>query len=212
MRNTFLFICGLFLAFATFAQQDFQGKLTYKVYLQDTSMHDMFPPERMYIYSQSHLLRIETQSAISGRQIQIRNTEKNKSIMLLDTPKGKFAIQIVDTIPGKKYIVKKGKGKGMFNYYKTKNLNVTNINLNQNFKFSYIPKISAKYVPGFEYFPGLLTKYYVHTIDGIYVYELEKMESYQVPQNLFGVPSDYQIIKMEQFIELFSVDGMEIKG
>lgn len=172
-------------------------------------MHSIFSPEKMIIYTNDTLVRIETESVLTGRQIQIRHLAKQKSIMLVETPKGKFAVQILDSNKMNKYEIKKAKGKGIYDTYKTKNLLVRNNKINKSFTFTYIPKISAKYLPGFESFPGLLTKYYVHTIDGIYIYELEKMEVKQTPTLLYGVSSEYQVIKMDQFIQLFSEEEVE---
>ncbi len=209
MRLSITLLFVLFCSLIGFSQTTFKGKLTYKVYLEDTTLHQIFPPETMIIYTNDTLARIETNTAFTGRQVQIRHIEKQKSILLINTPKGKFGIQLVDTSSTQNYIQSKGKGKGLHKGQKTKNMNVRYNGLNKNFIFSYIPKIKTRSLPGFEKTPGLLTKYYVETIDGIYVYELEKMESIPLGDFLFKVPSEYTLIKIDDFIDLMTTTEEE---
>ena len=97
MGKSIFFVYLFVTSFVMFAQKPFQGVLVYNVYLQDTSLHSIFPPEKMILYTNDTLLRIETQTHLTGQQTQIRHLQKQRSILLLDSPKGKYGIQIIDT-------------------------------------------------------------------------------------------------------------------
>ncbi len=198
-------LLSLTLPLAIFSQKKFQGVLTYKITIQDTSLLSFFPIQEMKIYTNDTLIRIETESILTGKQIQIKHLEKKKSLLLMDTEAGKFALQIIDTNDqNSKYNWVKGKGKTKTMGQKVKYLTVKNKLSNHEYSFAYAPKLNSKYLPGFNHFPGLLTDYLIETIDGIYRYELINIESKKLDKALFGVPTTYKIISMNDFIEQFT--------
>lgn len=207
MFRYLIIITVLLINFNLFSQKKFEGILTYKLHLIDSSLNAITPDERMTILTNDSIVRVETLSKMTGFQTQLRHIEKKKTILLIETPKGKFAIQILDTLKSfNKYDWKKSPGKGKIASYKTKNLTVTNKQTKQKFTFSYIPKINSKYLSGFEQFPGLLSTYYISTPEGTYRYELTEIEHVEIKEEAFKVTKDYKLITMDDFISLFTED------
>ena len=66
--------------------------------------------------------------------------------------------------------------------------------------FYYIKRISPKYLDGFEFFPGLLAEYYIPTPDGILKFTLNHLEEKSLNRDLFGIPSDFEKVTMDEFI------------
>ena len=77
-----------------FAQKAFTGKLVYRVEIADTSLQNMFPPSTMTIYTNDTILRVETRTDALGAQVLIQHMEKKKAYLLIESPMGKYAIQI----------------------------------------------------------------------------------------------------------------------
>lgn len=199
-----LFSCILmFVAVQVNAQNPFVGKLTYSIQIADTAMRDMFQTSTMTIYTNDTILRIETSTETLGTQVLIQHIEKKKSYLLIDTPMGNFAIQIPsDTaVTEKKYVYKKVDGQKQMLDLKCSKLEVTNTVVAEKLPFYYHKNISAKYLPGFEDFPGLLTDYYVISKDGLYHHQLIELKHEDVNRDLFGIPSDYERISMDAFVD-----------
>lgn len=187
-----------------FAQKAFTGKLVYRVEIADTSLQNMFPPSTMTIYTNDTILRVETRTDALGAQVLIQHMEKKKAYLLIESPMGKYAIQIPEKEEEveKKYTYKKAKGKKTVQGLDSKKLLVANTSIKEQLEFYYHKKIAAKYLPGFEDFPGLLTDYYVVSTDGVYHHQLVECTPQQVSRDLFGIPSDYQKITMSDFVDL----------
>jgi hypothetical protein len=195
----------------SFSQKIFTGKLVYSIEIADTNMRSLFPASKMVIYTNDTLLRVETKTELLGEQVMIHHLQKNKAYLLIATPKGKFAVQIPENEASstEKYSFKKGKGKQVVAGLKSKIVVVKAHNYQQQLTFAYYPKISSKFLPGFESFPGLLTDYYTFTKDGLYHHQLIQIDQQPVSRDLFGIPSDYTKISMSDFVEKIMIGNNE---
>lgn len=164
----------------------------------------MFPAKQMVVYTNDTLLRIENETDQLGKQVIIKHMILNKSYLLLKTPIANYAIQTdhstekTDTFP---YIFKKKLGKKKILGMKANKLAVSNVNFKEDMEFLYLKKFSNKYLNTLENFPGLPVKYYIATIDGIYLYELVSIEKMVPEKDLFGIPSDYKKVTFDQFLD-----------
>jgi len=205
-------IAWLFINIALYscvqAQQPFVGRLVYSVEIADSSLRDLFPPSTMTIYTNDTLLRIETHTDQLGQQVAIQHIAQQKSYLLVQTPHGKYAIQIPPSPKeNPKYTYKKKHGKTVVAGLKSKRLTVDLANSTSSattFDYLYHKKINAKYVPGYEYFPGLLTDYVVSSRDGFYHHRLQEISWQDVSPDLFGIPSDFTIISMPDFVDIMT--------
>lgn len=187
------------------AQKPFSGKMVYTVTIADTSLRSMFPPSTMTIYTNDTVLRIETRTDQLGKQTLIHHLQKNKGYLLIETADAKYAIQIPEKVATEeKYSFKKAKGKSTVCGLPSKKLAVKVVNYPDFLEYAYHKDIAAKYLPGFEHFPGLLTDYFVLTTDGLYHHQLIEISAESISRDLFGIPSDYQKISMSDFVDLMT--------
>lgn len=191
---------------SSFAQEllPFHGKLVYDVQICDTNLKKMIPNREMVVYTDDTLLRIENTSLQLGQQVMIKHMVLNKSYLLLETPINNYAIQTDhntqkrDTFP---YTFEKKWGKRKIAGQKAKRLIVKHADFEEPMEFLYLKNRSTKYLNSFDDFPGLLVKYYVPTVDGLYVYTLKSMETMVPEHDLFGIPSDFKKVTFDQFMD-----------
>lgn len=187
-------------------QQRFTGMLEYKITVHDTSMRSLFPDNMMIIYTNDTITRIENFTNQLGKQVVLRHMEKKKSYLLLDTDKGKFAIRTdeskSDTIKAERqFTFKKKMFKRSIVNRKANRMMVSHPEFEEPIEFLYFKKISNKYSTFYKELPGLPVKFSVPTADGIVDYELVKMSEYSPNHDLFGVPSDFQLVTFDEFLE-----------
>lgn len=192
----------------------FSGLLEYKITVVDTSLSNLYPETRMVIYTNDTIVRVENQTSSLGSQVTIRHTEKQKAYQLLETEFGKFAIKAdlteqTDSIPtsdrytfDKKCRRKKLLGRKAIVYEVDQEAYKTSKN------FLFYKNYSNKYLNTFEEVPYLPVVYYVTTYDVILKYELVRMSEYTPDRDLFGVPSDYERVTFDEFLDKY----LEFKG
>lgn len=192
----------------TYGQDSFTGMLEYKISIRDTAMRSFVPDNRMIVYTNDTITRIENFTSRLGKQVVIHHMVLNKSYMLLDTPVGKFAIQTdhnkKDSIgTDKGYTLDKKCGKEKILGYKAKKMIVKYDDMEEDLQFLYLKQYSNKYLNNFEDSPGLLVKYSLPTEDGILDYELIRISEYAPDRDLFGIPSDYERVSFDEFLKRF---------
>lgn len=200
-----LIVLFIFVSTCSFSQKHkpFTGKLIYSIQITDTALQKLIPSKHMVIYTNDTLLRIENETDQLGVQVIIKHMVLNKSYLLLHTPKTNYAIQtdhsseVIDSFP---YTYKKKFGCVKFNGLKTKKLKVHHDEFTKDLEFLYLKNYSVKYLNSFTNFPGLLVKYYINSIDGIYEYKLISMEEMTPPHDMFGIPSDFKKVSFDQFL------------
>lgn len=187
----------------------FSGMLEYRISVQDSSLRSLYPDNSMLIYTNDTIVRQETGATQLGKQVTIRHMEKNKSYLLLETGFGNFAIptdlnELIakDSIPkpSKYHFTKKG-GKRKVLGKKARRMLVTHEDTEGVMEFLYFKDIDKKYNAAFPELPGLPVKYYVITPDATFEYELVRISEYSPNRDLFGIPSDFERISFDEFIE-----------
>jgi hypothetical protein len=75
-------------------------------------------------------------------------------------------------------------------------------------QFLYLKDYSPKYINTFEDFPGLPVHYFIISVDGVYEYKLLSMEEFLPSKDLFGIPSDYKRVTLDEFMDhILKVQG-----
>lgn len=120
----------------------------------------------------------------------------------MDLGSEKVAIQTIpDTLNEVRYLYSYKGGKKKFDQIKANNIEVTDLSLDTTLIMNYYPEISPKYSTALDGIPGLPVNYYLHS-DGIWInYKLINLEARPVNINLFGIPREYSIITLDEFIE-----------
>ena len=207
--KTVLFV---FLSFSFLAQkhEPFEGKLVYSIEMADTSLHKFIPVKTMIIYTNDTIVRIENETEQFGKQVIIKHTLLNKSILLLKKGDSKYAIQ-TDLSKGngieKKDSIKstltykKKFGKQKILDFKANRIEVKMKGKKQKIEILYLKQFSPKYINAFEEIPGLPVRYYLNTEDGFAVYTLIYFEKVKLNRDLFGVPIDYKKVNFDQFLD-----------
>lgn len=198
--------------------QRFTGMLEYKISVHDTAMRSLFPENSMIIYSNDTITRIENFTSQLGKQVVLRHMELKKSYLLLDTQAGKFAIRTDEsktkqdsTVAKREFTFAKKGGKRKIVNRKAKRMMVSHPEFETPIEFLYFKKISNKYSTFYTEMPGLPVKFSVPTADGIVDYELVKMSQYTPNHDLFGVPSDHQLVTFDEFLEKMVSKGSQIE-
>lgn len=209
---------GFALFFAVFIVQlcalaqsktSFTGMLEYKITVRDTNLRSFFPDNTMAIYTNDTVVRQENYTPQLGQQVNIRHIEKNKSYLLLQTDYGKFAIPSdLNALAAKdsskhesKYTFTKKGGSRKIAGQKAKRMLVTHPDSEEIFEFWYYKNVDGKYNDAFTELPGLPVKYSVITPDATFDYELVRFVPYSPNRDMFGIPTDFERITFDEFIE-----------
>lgn len=215
MNKVFLATAALLLilmgcSLPSVMQEDFEGKLVYRIHSdsEPNDLNDKDSTSYLIVYAKDSLLRIENFTAI-GKQVYIKHIPKQKAYILMDIGR-KFAIQtLTDTTSHDQYKFDNQKGSKKFAGIKGHNIKVTDLELDTTITMNYYPKISAKYSTAYSRMPGLPINYFLYNDDKWFNYQLISLESKPVSMDLFGIPSDYEIVTMDEFVNLVSDKEME---
>jgi len=213
IRISFLLCCIALFSGMLHAQekQPFYGKLVYSVQIADTAFNQLFRPRTMVVYTNDTIIRIENESDQLGKQVIIKHLGLNKSYLLLQTPDQNFAIQTDHSSEQKKvskYAFKKKCFKRKIAGKKANRLEVHHPDMKTERQFLYLKDYSPKYINTFEDFPGLPVHYFIISVDGVYEYKLLSMEEFLPSKDLFGIPSDYKRVTLDEFMDhILKVQG-----
>jgi hypothetical protein len=208
MRILFLFCFAL----PSFAQrfEPFQGKIVYSITVADTAMKRFVEPKTMVIYTNDTIVRIENETPQLGKQVVIKHTVLNKSILLLQNGNSNYAIQTdlskSSTSQGKDstkpvYVFKKKLGKKRILEYKANRMTIRVEGQKETMEILYLKKFSPKYIDAYKEVPGLPVFYSLNSSDGPVLYTLIYMEETKLNRDLFGVPSDYKKVSFDEFLD-----------
>jgi hypothetical protein len=163
--------------------------------------------EHMLIYAKDSLLNVVNFSSNMGKQELIKHLSKEKSYLLLETTKGKYAIRTNYTKHQDStlsYSFKKKLGSKRIAGMKAKKLSVTFKDIDKKFSFYYLKNIPAMYGSAYTNFPGLVVEYYIPTDEGMFQYTLTEFKRIDPPLTLFMVPTGYKLVSIEEFMEELS--------
>jgi hypothetical protein len=163
--------------------------------------------EHMLIYAKDSLLNVVNFSSNMGKQELIKHLTKEKSYLLLETTKGKYAIRTNYTKHQDStlsYSFKKKLGSKRIAGMKAKKLSVTFKDIDKKFFFYYLKNIPAMYGSAYTNFPGLVVEYYIPTDQGMFQYTLTEFKRIDPPLTLFMVPTGYKLVSIEEFMEELS--------
>ena len=185
-------------------QNMFTGMLEFSITQKNTINNT--DTNKMIIYTNDTITRIENFTRKIGKQITIRHIKKNKSYQLIINSLGKFAIQNNhskedNTKKETLYTFKKKLFRKKITGKKANRILVSHPNFQKPIEFLYLKKGYKNYLNIFPEIPGLLVKYSIVRQNGILNYELTKIIEYTPNKNLFGIPSDFQKVSIEKFLE-----------
>jgi hypothetical protein len=183
--------------------ENFEGKLVYTISsdLNNPDITDSI--NYQVIYAKDSMLRIDNFTPI-GKQVYIKHIPKNKAYILMDIGMKKVAIQtIADTLENdNRYLFKKAFGKDKFAGRKAKNIHVTDTMYDTTMTMNYLEEIPAKYSTAIDGMPGLPVNYSINS-SGMWInYQLKTIEERAIDIDIFGIPSEYEIITLDEFINL----------
>lgn len=167
-------------------------------------MRNLYPATQMVVYTNDTITRIENETEQLGKQVTIKHMGLNKSYLLIETEHQNFAIQTDLNEMAKKeskYSFKKKLFKRKIADTKANRLIVSHPDMKFEREYLYLKKFSPKYINTFEEFPGLPVHYYIITMDGVYEYTLKSIEHYLPSRDLFGIPSDFKKVTLDEFME-----------
>ena len=137
-----------------------------------------------------------------------------KSYLLLETDFGQYAIQMDESKAQKeqqlkdttqaeadKFVFKKKCGRKRMLGRKMNRLMVSHPDFDEPIEFLYLKGYSTEIVDAYPKINGIPTKYSVITADAIFDYELVKMSEYTPEYNLFGIPSDFERVSFDEFMD-----------
>lgn len=206
MKKLLLIFIPLFAVLACtnsrIADTHFQGKIVYQIkgnnFLDSSEQVDY-----QIVYAKDSMLRIENNTLI-GKQVYIKHIPRNRAYILMDVGGAKLAIQTIpDTVKEvSNYTYKSIKKKQDINQYSTYQVEVKDHEMDTVLTMNYYPNISAKYGTAYTEMPGLPFRYYLFADNHWIKYEITTIEEKEIDIDLFGIPSDHQIITFDKFIEM----------
>ncbi|PKR80273.1 hypothetical protein CW751_10485 [Brumimicrobium salinarum] len=182
---------------------DFEGKFVYTVKSPGNTPNPNDSINYQIVYAKDSMLRIDNFTPI-GKQIYIKHIPKNRAYILMDLGVKKVAIQTIpDTLKDDdKYIFEHKAGASRFAGLKGKNIKVTDTEQDTTIIMNYSPTISPKYTTALKNIPGLPLKYALFSNGTWIQYKLIEMEEKTIDIDLFGIPSDHEIITLDEFIDI----------
>ncbi|MFK7784859.1 MAG: hypothetical protein AB8B56_07080 [Crocinitomicaceae bacterium] len=219
MRNfILLFTFSLILPIAAFSQskkvKTFTGMLEYKISVRDSALRELVPDNRMIVYTNDTIVRVENFTQNLGTQIAIKHTLLEKSYLMLDTEFGKYAIQMDESESQKskqandtlrseidKFTFEKKCGRTKMLGYKMKRVMVSHQEFKEPIEFLYLKGYSRKVVDAYPEIEGIPAKYSIITPDAIFDYTLVKISEYTPDNDLFGIPADFERISFDDFMD-----------
>ena len=207
MRNAFLFfgivIILLSCSIPQAISEDFEGKFVYSIESIANTPDVEDSINYQIVYAKDSMLRIDSFTPI-GKQIYIKHIPKNRAYILMDLGLKKVAIQTIpDTLENDgRYTFERQSGTMTFAGIKAKNLKVIDSSLDTTMVINYYPEISPKYSTALKGIPGLPIKYAIYSNDMWLTYQLISIEKRPLSIDLFGIPSDHEIITLDEFIDL----------
>jgi hypothetical protein len=187
--------------------KEFTGMLEYSINLMDTSLNVSNKVSSMVVYTNDTISRMENFTGQLGKQVTIRHMEMNKSYLLIEVnDTAKFAIKtdlnVSDSLKkATRYTFKKKMFKKKVLGMRANRMMVDHPDFKEPIEFLYLKKYSREYLNNFPSIPGLLVQYSISTPNGIMNYKLEKFSEYKADHDLFGIPSNFKKVTIDEFMD-----------
>lgn len=193
-----LFGCG------TKVQERFEGKMVYKISSERNEHSQDDSLGYQVIYAKDSMLRIENFTQL-GKQVYIKHITKNRAFILMEFEGEKVALKSIPEPPANegKYEFSKRKGKETIMGRTARKIEVKIPNIDSLFMMYYFEDVSHDYSEAIPGLPGLPVKYTLIANGEFSNFELIHFEQKAIGIDYFGVPSDYKIMTMDEFIERF---------
>ena len=201
-------------AFLSLAQKEpLQGVFEYTATIMVPDTNVVYKQWSVVIRTNDTIVRVETETEMFGNQVYLRNIPLNKAYLLLNMGNKGYAIQTdlnkkPEAEKEAQYTITKVKGKKKIAGYKCQKYHVVDKGQVEGYDCYFAKKLSNKYLEVYHEVPGMALDYYIPTSEGLIHYELMSFKKEVVDRNLFGVPSDYERITFDQFMNMF-VGGEE---
>jgi len=210
-KKTFcLLVMGLYFLNNLHAQNSFSGEMVYRIIKVDSIQNPLIPSQdqeqKMIVYAKDSLLKIVNFNSITGTQESLIHIPRKKTIVLLKLDEQGYAIRMNNNL--QKYdesdyeFEKKCGLSARIGGLKSKKMIMSHPDLKHDLTCYYSKKIDPKYSHCFHHVPGLPTLFFLALEDGLYRYELESHKKYQTPISLFTIPEGYQVMSLEEFMEI----------
>lgn len=182
--------------------ENFEGKIVYEISGEHLNPHDTDSLNYQVIYAKDSMVRVENFTTI-GKQIYIKHIPKNKAYILMELYGRKFAIQsFEDDAPNKgKYKFTTKRGSKRIAGRKTKKVLVEVPDIDSTFSMNYFVDIPPKYSEAIPGMPGLPAKYTLNSGGKFMDFKALQVEERMINDDFFGVPTSYQIVTMDEFME-----------
>lgn len=204
----FLLLCFVLLSGMSFSQKPFHGTLKYKATVMVPDTNIVYKEWNVVIRTNDTIVRVETETEMFGNQVYLRNIGLNKAYLLIELNGVGYAIQndLSKTSEDKEeqYTITKAKGKKKVAGLKSTKYHIVDRGgAQEGYDCYFTSKIGNKYLEVYQEVPGLATDYYIPSSDGMIHYQLVEAVEETVNRDLFGVPSDYQRITFDDFMNMF---------
>lgn len=183
--------------------EDFQGKMVYKITSPINNPSPNDSSNYQTVYMMDSMLRIDSHTPL-GKQQYIKHIPRNRAYILMDLGVKKVAIQTIPDTTGNngKYVFKHKMGTDEIAGMKAKRVKVTDTDQDTTFIVNYLPEVSPKYSNALDGIPGLPVKYSIFS-NGVWIsYEMIEFEEKSIDRDNFGIPSDHEIITLDEFMEM----------
>lgn len=182
----------------------FEGKMVYKISSQRIDKMGSDSSGYQIIYAKDSMLRIENFTQL-GKQVYIKHITKNRAYILMEFDGKKVALKSIPEPPVNtgKYEFKKKREKTAIAGRTARKMQVKIPNVDSLFYMYYFEDISHDYSEAIPGLPGLPVKYTLIANDELSDFELILFEPKEISIDYFGIPSDYEMMTMDEFIERF---------
>jgi hypothetical protein len=199
-----LFLLTTLIRCGTKVPERFEGKMVYKITSDRTEQFNEDSLGYQVVYAKDSMLRVENFTQL-GKQVYIKHITKNRAYILMEFNGEKVAIRSIPEPPANdgKYEFKKKRGKETIAGRTARKMEVKIPHIDSLIVMYYFDDISHDYSEAIPGLPGLPVKYTLLVDAELAEFELILFEQKEIHIDYFGIPSDYKIMTMDEFIESF---------
>ncbi len=182
---------------------NFEGKFIYSIDAPGNNPDPNDSINYQITYAKDSMLRIDNFTPI-GKQSYLQKLTSDTAFLLMDLGFKKVAIRTVfDAEPtDSNYVFQYKSGSQTIAGEKARNVKVVDKERDTTMVMNYIPEISPKYSTALKGIPGLPASYSIPTKGQWIHYQLLNIERKPLNDAFFMIPPEYEIITIDEFIEL----------